>query len=102
MRRHAATRQYQRPNRGPGTVLKGNGLDHQIKGNPRPIVIAGFDHSTLREAAVSTYIDPSNGVEPYSLANPRVLTDRYIPGIFDIYAGLYHDTSAYVRPEKAE
>lgn len=56
----------------------------------------------MRDAGVVADLYEGEGVEPGVLADPRVVADLQVPGVFDVDGGFEHHPLSYSRAEQAE
>src|SRR5882724_38197 len=62
----------------------------EVEARPGIIVIPRQQHRALGEANIFPYFDGSQIVDPYFFADPRMIADGQLPGIFDIDPRLEH------------
>jgi hypothetical protein len=78
----------------PHSVFQGNVSYHQIKRGFAVVVVSAQQHSTLRNAAVTSYVHRPQVVNPHTFTQPRIFTDTQVPGVFYIHPGFNHYTAA--------
>lgn len=86
----------------PGAVFDGYGFDHEGHDGIGPVVIAGAEVGALGDADVGADGDGDEVVDPGAFAEPDVVADGELPGVFDMDAGLDLESFAYGGAEAAE
>jgi hypothetical protein len=88
---------YERPGAYPRAIVHPNRAHDQVKCRPRVIMVAGEQHSALRETYVATERYRRQIVNPDALPYPDMIADGQFPGKLDRHAGFEQHTSPYLR-----
>ena len=87
---------------GPRPFAKMNGRKHETEVGIGPIVVAGAEIGSLRDADVAFHRDGGEIVDPGALADPAVITYAEVPGVLDFNRRLDDDVLADPRAEESE